>query len=110
MENGENSPAVVTEEKAIETEEADSEAQVEVKEETPTKVSLKKRRKKNNDSIKEPVTPSSERPSRERKSIERFSNTIEKEKIKELKIEKVCVCPYFCGVLIYSCHDFEVKK
>ena len=57
MENGENSPAVVTEEKAIETEEADSEAQVEIKEETPSKVSLKKGRKKNNGSIKEPVTP-----------------------------------------------------
>lgn len=37
---------------------------------------------------KEPTTPLIDRPARDRKSIERFAASIEKEKVKEFKIEK----------------------
>mgnify|MGYP000311824841 CR=1 FL=1 len=108
MENGENCPAMVTEENLRKTEEGDSETQEEVKDkEAVTNISSVKRRKKkndDNDSSKEPITPTSERPSRERKSIERFSNTIEKEKTKELKIVKVCDQNFWQ----YLCGDFRV--
>lgn len=37
---------------------------------------------------KEPLTPTVERPARERKSIDRFAASVEKEKVKPFKIEK----------------------
>jgi protein DEK len=94
MENGENSAATVAEENLKKSEEEDAETHEAVKEEvTPAKVSSvrrKRKKKTDNDGNREPMTPTSERPSRERKSIERFSTTIEREKTKEVKIVKVC--------------------